>query len=383
MNFSFTNEQQDIQATFERVFRDLSNDEAIKNLSDSGLFFHRACWQQLADTGVLGLPLAEEYGGSGLSLTEFCLLLELQGKYVTPMPLLAHVIGVGMTVQASNNKQLKNQLLPDLIRANKLFSSAQPYRGLLESNSLSGERKADTLVLNGRTGPVAYAELADGFLVQVPVMGNQTEADALVYLSKDAQGLDVVAQTAINDEPSGYLQFADTEVSAGALLADETQAAPLIALQTQWTRIAMAAILLGALDEGLKRTAEYVSTRKQFGRSLGSFQAVSQQAADAYMEIESLRSVYWRALDDNAAGKDGEAAAQVVKFWISEAGHKVGHAILHLHGGIGQDLEYPIHRFFLFAKQLERMAGTQEQMSAALGAKLLAANATQLSALCE
>ncbi len=143
---------------------------------------------------------------------------------------------------------------------------------------------------------------------------------------------------------------------------------------------AISAIAVAAAEEGLRQTAEYTSTRKQFGREIGSFQGVSLRAADAYIDVEAMRSTMWQAAWQ-ADHRDSIAkAAAVAKWWACMGGHRVSHTCQHLHGGIGSDVDYPIHRFFLRLKHVAMTLGGANEQLAILGT-LLADEARQGVAL--
>jgi alkylation response protein AidB-like acyl-CoA dehydrogenase len=142
----------------------------------------------------------------------------------------------------------------------------------------------------------------------------------------------------------------------------------------RWTieraRVALAALQLGVVGEALRRAAAYVSEREQFGRPIGTFQAVQHRLADCYIDIEALRSTYLRAVWALAQGLSVSAEVLAVKWWTAQAGHRVTHAVQHVHGGLGADIEYPVHAFFLHAKQLEIALGGATQTLAAIGREL-------------
>lgn len=379
MDFTFSEQQQIIRQSLERQFVDLCADADIKQLTQQDVAVHQPLWQELVAAGVLGLPFDNCYGGLGLTLVELCQIIELQGKHVAPVPLVASVVETAMSIADSDNNALKERLLPDVIQGKVVLAPVRIYTGIKNVPGLIASAKGDDWELNGQSGFVPYARQANGYLVAAK---DEQGADVLFYCDNDRSDITVVAQQAINGEAAGYVCFRQCSLSSKDVVATSEQATSLLALQQQRTWIALAALQVGILDEGLKRTAEYVSQRQQFGRPLGGFQAVSQQAANAYMEIESLRSVYWRALDDVQAGRDFSNSAAVAKYWVCEAGHKVAHTILHLHGGIGQDLDYPIHRYFLWAKQAERYLGNADKVSALLGERLLQSDEHRLEQLC-
>ena len=374
MDFNFSEDQVAIRTSVQRMFVDLCSDDAIKALSKQPAAIHARLWEQLAAAGIFALPFAEEYGGMDLSMVELCQVLELQGQFVAPIPLISSVVEAGLTIAESGNETVKKNVLPKVAAGEIVLSPVRVYRGLEPHEPMRAEASEAGLLLNGRSGFVAYAAQADGFVIAVD--------DYLLYCPAETKGLAVTAQIAISNEPAGFLEFNQVSIESAHILAQGEQARSLLELQQQRAWIAQAALQIGVLDEGLKRTAQYVSERTQFGRALGTFQAVSQQAANAYMEIESLRSVYWRALQDMQSGEDYSVSAAVVKYWVAEAGHNAAHTILHLHGGIGQDLDYPIHRYFLFAKQYERYLGSAGEMSAMIGRRLMQSDSEQLAQLC-
>ena len=304
-----------------------------------------------------------------MSMVELCLVLEQQGRTVAPIPLIPCIVESAMTIAESNNQALKDDILPKVMAGDFVLSAAGPYQGVQDVEKLSVQKSNDGYVLNGRTSFALYPGMATGFIVNASVL----DTEIICYLPCEYQGVSIVEQIGISDEPAGYLELDNVEIDASFVVAEGAEASKLMADQKARSWIAQAALQTGVLDEGLKRAAQYVSERKQFGRVLGSFQAVSQQAADAYMEIESLRSAYWRALDDVEQGLDYQQSAAVAKYWVSTAGHAAAHTFLHLHGGIGQDLDYPIHRYFLWAKQYERYAGAKSSISSIVGDLLLEA----------
>lgn len=368
MNFSYNEDQQAIQDVAVRMFRDLCGDEEIKNIYKAPQPLHSDLWQQVAQSGLLGTPLPADCGGSEMGMTELCLVLEEQGKAVAPIPILESVVEAALPIARFAAEDLKQQLLPGVISGELILSAARPYSGLQDYAPLTATAQGDQWILNGYSNLVGYAKLAKGFLVQANLADG---GNWMGYVDSDSSGLEVTTQRATHGECSGHLMFNNVSVDAANLIATHSEADTLLHWQQQRTFAAMAAIQLGVLQEGLKRAAEYTIERTQFGRPLASFQAVSQQAADAYMAIEALRGVYWRLLDvlDNGSASDLETdlAAHSVKYWISESGHIAAHIFLHIHGGIGQDLDYPIHRYFSWAKKNEIYLGGADQQAAALG----------------
>jgi hypothetical protein len=132
---------------------------------------------------------------------------------------------------------------------------------------------------------------------------------------------------------------------------------------------ALAAVQCGVSEAGLRITAEYVSAREQFGRPLGSFQAVQQRIADACVDLECMRWTMWQAAWRIDAGLDAETQARIAKFWAADAGPRIAATAQQLHGGIGVDLDYPVHRCLLWTKQIELTFGSAPEQLEALGAR--------------
>lgn len=369
MNFNYTEDQLAIKDVAERMFRDLCSDEQIKQCFKQAQPFHKELWQQLATAGLLATPLPAEFGGSEMGMTELGLIIEAQGKSVAPIPLVETIVECAMPLAQFGSEALKKRILPGVASGELLLSAVRPYNGLRGKTPLQAQANGDQWILKGDSALVAYAPVANGFLVTASLQGG---GQWVGYCDAHIEGLSVLAQRATSAELAGHLRFDNVTVSAENTLAINGKATALLEWQAQRTYTALAAQQVGILQEGLRRAAEYTNERKQFGRSLSSFQAVSQQAADGYMAIEALRGVYWRALDDLENTGNAELSSRVAKFWIAEAGHVAAHIFLHLHGGIGQDLDYPLHRFFIWAKKNELYLGAANQHASALGALIQA-----------
>jgi alkylation response protein AidB-like acyl-CoA dehydrogenase len=137
-------------------------------------------------------------------------------------------------------------------------------------------------------------------------------------------------------------------------------------------KAALCAVALGVADRAIRITAEYTTKREQFDRPIGSFQAVHQRAADAYIGIEAMRLASWQASSRIAAGEPADDAVAIAKYWAAEAGHFATYAAVHLHGGMGVDVDYPVHRYYLWARQIELTLGSAQRQLAELGAGLAA-----------
>jgi alkylation response protein AidB-like acyl-CoA dehydrogenase len=166
------------------------------------------------------------------------------------------------------------------------------------------------------------------------------------------------------------LEFAGVNVAAAELLGKPGEGACIAEWIGTRAATALGFTQLGVLSDALRRTAAHTIERKQFGKPLAGFQAVAHRAADAYIEVEALRSTAWQAAWRMSERLPAESAVASLAWWACEAGHRVGHACQHLHGGAGADLDAPIHRYYLWARHIELCLGGGNRILARFGASL-------------
>jgi alkylation response protein AidB-like acyl-CoA dehydrogenase len=167
------------------------------------------------------------------------------------------------------------------------------------------------------------------------------------------------------------------ELSGARVAADDVLVAPQPdAAAARWVRqratAGLCALALGVAERALQMTAQYTSERRQFDRPIGSFQAVHQRAGDAYIDVQAIRLTLLRAVHCLVEGEDAEQTLAVAKFWAGEAGNRITYAAQHLHGGIGIDLDYPLHRYYLWARQISMTLGGASQQLVRIGEGLAA-----------
>lgn len=362
MDFSLTDDQRSIADLARQVFTDAIDDRYHPAFEASGKTCDTALWQTLADTGLLGTAVGEDYGGSGLGWQELMHVLQAQGNVLAPVPLWSALV-CAEAVQRWGDDSLKKAYLPAFVRGEQWLTAA------LEEVAGADYRQPVRAADDGKKWRL------DGTVSNVPVSGNGDLAlipaatddgrFALCLLPVDHPSVRAERQTATNCEPRCELTFRNTAVKALAVVPP----AELDRLASG-ARTAVSALTLGVVEEALARTAQYTGERRQFGRPIASFQAVSHRAADGYIDREALRSNLWQAAWRLDAGRDAGMASQSAKWWAAEAAHRIGHTAQHLHGGIGSDLEYPIHRYFLWAKELEFSLGGARRQLAASGRRL-------------
>ena len=341
MDFTLTEDQLAVQGLAEQILQGRATVERVKAVEAGEDRFDRELWADLAKSELIGLCLPEEDGGSGLGLVELCLILEQQGRVVAPVPLLATVTAAMAIAEFGTDEQraawLQRVARGDAVLTWALEPTADPSRRL----------------------SVPWAHVADRVLVPI---------DDELHLV-DPTGPGVTAERAIATDRS--------VVSHLSLDGAPTERLP--GSSADWLRervlVGQAALQVGVAEAALKMTAEYSSNRRQFGKPLSTFQGVALKAADAYIATEAMRATLWQAAWRLDAGLDATDAVLVAKWWAADGGQRVVHITQHLHGGMGADIDYPVHRYFLWGKQLSDSLGGASPTLARLGRVIAGATA--------
>lgn len=356
MDFSFTDEQQAIAALAKQILTDGATPERLRQLERSGGHrFDRDLWRRLAEAGLVGIAVPEAHGGGGLGFVELMLVLEQIGRTTAPVPYLETAVLGALAVAEFGSAAQRASTLPGVVSGETILTAAL-VEG--ESDSLAptttARRAGSDWVLAGSKLCVPAAQIAHRVLVPAAT-GPDTVGVFLV--DPAAPGVVVTSLETTSGQPEARVDLQDVRVGAAAVLGDPTEGRRIVAWMVERAHAALAAVALGCCEEALRLTSEYVKTRKQFDQPIAMFQSVAHRTANAYIDTEGIRLTVWQAASRLAS--DGSAPAEVAlaKFWGAEAGHRIVHAAQHLHGGIGVDLDYPLHRYFLYARQLELTLG--------------------------
>ncbi len=369
MNFDLSEEQQVISDLAAQLFGDLAAPERVAAVADAD-GFDRELWVALADAGLLALCLPESVGGSGMGIVEMCLMAEQQGRKVAAVPLVP-TIAVAITIaEHLEQSTLATSLLAGLADGSTVLTAALAGPGVNDAlrPSLQASESDDGIRIIG--GLSAVPALPAATAVLVPVMYDGDVALALV--ATDTAGVEIETLSTTNHEMQGHLDL-DVTIPTEQLI---TNASALDDLYHRWL-VGNCAIQLGVGAGAIEYVGQHVSTREQFGRPLSTFQAVSQRAADSFITNEALR---WSVLNAawglaNEGTESSRAHVLTAAYWASEGTQQVVLAAQHLHAGIGADVEYPVHRHFLWGMQYASTLGTASSHLARLGKHITKASA--------
>ena len=214
-------------------------------------------------------------------------------------------------------------------------------------------REGDGWRLDGVKSNVPGANVAE--LVLVPAT---TGDDVAIFLvPTNANGVTTARQQTMNHEPLCELTLDGVVVGDDARLGAPGQGREILTWTLNRATIASCAVVSGVAEQALKITAQYTTERKQFDRAIGTFQAVGQRMADCFIDSQAIELTMLQAATHLDEGRDDTLEVATAKFWAADGGNRIGHAALHVHGGISIDLDYSIHRYFLWLKQYEFTLG--------------------------
>lgn len=366
MDFTLGEELEAVQDLARRIFTDHATQDRIRAAERSPERIDEALWKELAGAGLLGAPLPERAGGAGLGIAGLCVLLEEQGRQVAPVPLWPALVAA-LTLAGHGTPEQSESLLPAVVEGTARLTLALEEFGPADPAEpgcaavRDGDDSGNRWLLTGVKAVVPSMNGAG----QVLVSARTSDGPGLFLLDAGAAGATWERAETTSHDAAGNLSLAGAPAQAlgeGALTA-----------ALELARVALAAVQVGVADGAMRLAAGYLSQREQFGRPLATFQSVQHQLADCFIEIEAMRVCMWQAVSLIAAGEPAAAAVLSAKWWADEGGLNVVHRVQHLHGGIGVDVDYPVHRYFLWGKQISGTLGGASADLARLGAVLAGA----------
>jgi alkylation response protein AidB-like acyl-CoA dehydrogenase len=368
MDFGLSEEQEALVEALRAILESRMTMERLKELDAEPEWFDRDTWEQLAKADLLGVTVPENQGGLGYGILDACVLLQEIGRTVAPVPFLHTVVSGALPIAEFGTDAQQSQWLPGVVDGSVVLTAALiENEAEPEAPTTRATRDGDSWKLTGSKTTVPVAHVAAAILVPASTDDGSV---GLFLVETGAGGLSVERQNVVSHEPQFEVSFSSTPA---ALLGDDLgRGAEAVARVVALTRVGLCAVAAGVADKALHITAEYATNRKQFGRAIATFQAVGQRMADAYIDTEAIKLTMLLAATRLEEGKAAETEVATAKYWASDGGSRVGHAALHVHGGISIDLDYPIHRYFLWAKGIEFTLGSGTPQLVKIGRVLAA-----------
>ena len=364
MDFDLTEEQRLLKDSVDGLLADSYDFESRKKYAKEKGGWSKAVWGKLAEQGLLGLPFSENDGGFGGGAVETMIVMEALGRALVLEPYLATVVIGGGFLRHGGSDAQKAAHIPGIVDGSKTFAFAQIEKNSrydLADVATTAKKKGDGWVIDGEKFVVLNGENADTLIVTARTKGDRRDrAGVGVFLvPANAKGVSKKGYPTQDGLHAADITFTGVEVGADAAIGDPANGLPLVEQVVDDARIALCAEAVGAMDESLKTTVEYIKTRKQFGVPIGSFQVLQHRAADMFVALEQARSMAMFAtmaseFDDAKERANAVAAAKVQ---IGKSLKFVGQQAIQLHGGIGMTMEAKIGHYFKRLTMIESTFG--------------------------
>ena len=363
MDFALTEEQQLLRHSVERLFADHYAFEQRKRYLQEAGGFSQALWKRYAELGLLGLPFAEEHGGSAGGPVETMIVMEQIGRALALEPYMATVVLAGGLIRLGGSAAMRADLLPKVGAGGLIlaFAHAEPQsRYDLADVATKARRDGTGYVLDGAKTLVLHGDSAEKFVVSARLSGGQRERDGLGLFLVDAgaAGVAVRGYATIDGMRAAEVTLG-VRVAGDAVIGTPGAAYPLIERVVDMAIAALAAEAVGVMSALHAATVDYMKTRKQFGVTIGSFQALQHRATDMFVALEQARSMAMLATM-MAAEEDVRERRQAIsaaKVQIGRSGRLVGQQAVQIHGGIGMTMEASVGHYFKRITALDTMFG--------------------------
>jgi alkylation response protein AidB-like acyl-CoA dehydrogenase len=356
MNFAFSEEQDELRSAVRRFLEDKSPETEVRRLMETTEGYDTAVWSQMADQlGLQSLTIPEEFGGSGFSYVELIVVLEEMGAALLCAPFFSTVALGANALLTSGDDSAKADLLPGIASGETIATLAfteDSGRWDIGGVALEATPSGDGWVLNGHKSFVLDGHVADLILV----VGRTDAGISLFSVAGDADGLTRTPLATMDQtRKQARLEFSGTPAR---LIGTDGGAEAGLSKTLDLAAVALAAEQVGGAQRCLDTAVEYAKTRIQFGRPIGSFQAIKHKCADMLLEVESSKSAAYYA--GWAAAEDSDelpVVASLAKSYCSEAYFHAAAENIQIHGGIGFTWEHPAHLYFKRAKSSELLFG--------------------------
>ncbi len=366
MDFDLTEEQRLLKDSVDRLISDRYEFEARKKIMATPDGWSREIWAQYAELGLLGLPFEEKYGGFGGGTVETALVMEAFGRGLILEPYVATVVLGGGLVRAAGDAALQAAVLPEVAKGKLLLAFGHVERHSrydLADVTTAAKRDGDGWVLDGAKSIVLHGDVADKIVVTARTGGNRTDRSGIGLFLVDAKAPGVSRRGYVMQDGQRAAEVTLAGARVEAVLGhpgDGLAAAERVVDEGIAALCAESVGILAALQE---LTVEYLKTRKQFGVTIGSFQALQHRAVDMFVAVEQARSMalYAGVMATEPDPAERGRAMAAAKVQIGRSGKKVGEEAIQLHGGIGMTMEYKAGHYFKRQTMIDLLYGTADE----------------------
>jgi alkylation response protein AidB-like acyl-CoA dehydrogenase len=357
------NEEQELLQTSARDFLSANCPTThVRQMEEDATGYSPALWKEISDLGWAGLMFPEAYGGAGYGFVELCVLMEECGRALLPSPFHSTVLTFGLPILLGGSDAQKQHYLPAIASGSLLGTLAltEPSASFEPSGvSVRAEARHGGYVINGTKLFVLNAHTADELLVAVRTSdeGGAANGISLLLVPSQTSGVEMTALSTIASDRQYEVSFTNVEVGADALVGDLNQAWPILKQTIDHAAIAKCSEMVGMAQVAFDMSVDYAKNRVQFGRPIGTFQAIKHKCADMVIDVDGSRFITFRAAWLLNEGLEATKEVAMAKAWTSDACRRVCAQAHQIHGGIGFTKEYDLQLYFRRAKNGEVFYG--------------------------
>jgi len=355
-------EQQEMLKNFARDFLEKECPESlVRAMEEDEKGYSPELWQKMAQQGWMGLIIPEQYNGTGMNICELVVLLEEFGRALVPGPFISTVVLAGVPVMEAGTEQQKSWVLPKIASGELIMTLAltEPSaKWTADGVQLEAKKDGDGYVLNGTKLFVPDAHVSDRMIVAARTGGSGEDGITLFFVDSKDPGIKFEVLKTIAADKQCEVTFENVKVPAANMLGAEGNGWPIIEKTKKVATVAACAYLVGLSQMDFDVTLNYAKERVQFGRPIGSFQAIQHKLADAVIDVDGSRFITYKAAWSLQEGEpDADMMISMAKAWTSDASRRVVAHGQQIHGGIGFTKEYKIQLYFRRQKWMELMWG--------------------------
>jgi alkylation response protein AidB-like acyl-CoA dehydrogenase len=358
MDISLSEEQELLQGSARDFLQKECPIRLVRAMEEDDRGYDLSLWKQMGDLGWLGLVLPEEYGGSGATMMDLVVLLEEFGRALVPGPFVPTVVQVGLSLLWAGDDRQKRTYLPKLAQGELIGTmawhepSATSHPAGIET---SATPQGESYVLNGTKLYVPYAHVADYLLTVARTGTGATPADGITLFLVDAKsaGIAIDKLGTIADDHQCEVVFNHVSVPRSQVLGEPGQGWSIVERLMEHGAVAKCAEMVGISQQAFDISVNYAKTRVQFGRPIGSFQAIKHKLANMVIDVDGSRYVTYHAAWLLSEGLPAGREIAVAKAWTNEACRRVVKDGQQVHGGIGYTKEYDLQLYTRRAKAAE------------------------------
>jgi alkylation response protein AidB-like acyl-CoA dehydrogenase len=337
----------------------------IREMADDERGYPQKLWDQMVELGWTGVMIPEKYGGIGGSYLDLCILLEAMGEVCCPGPFFSTVVLGGLTLLSAGSEAQKDMYLPKIADGEIVLALAVTEPGIwydFSKITMSAGKDDDDYILDGTKLFVENGHIADYIFCAARTNSNKSDEDGITLFIVDTQspGIKCAVQKTMGYDRHCEITFDKVRVPKANIIAEPGRASNILERLQEHAAVAKCAELVGCIQTAFDMTVKYAKDRKQFGRPIGSFQAVQHHCANMVVDVDGSRFITYQAAWKISEGLPAVKEASMAKAWTSDASRRVTSMAHQIHGAISFTEEYDVHLFYRRAKSGEVAFGDSE-----------------------